>query len=348
MKYKCSKCNSKFSSEYLLNKHMNKKTPCTEKIQCNICGLEFKGEIYLERHKNRKTPCVKNQEKIPQTTVVINNDEKQKTRLKIEKEKTKQLELKLELKLKEKEMEIQAQKELKLLEIEALKLRNESRIKEEELKTERKEKTVHTINNTQIINIQNNFIQNMEEKYAKDDKVVCLDTSRLRKFQKYVGDKINSHEDNELNIYLFNTSKSSRDFIITIFKSIFNNEKFPKMRFLFYNKELDRFYGIFKNLDNREVRQIDYEKYIDVLFKPILIQLCDNMKEYCDKSKENTNMNCRGYSKYIDITEGRKYTLDSLENISKDILDEGTTLSIDEYKNILLDYEQYLKKLEYY
>ncbi len=363
MNFACEVCHKTFAKKANLTRHLQRKDPCNIVIdlQCKRCKKIFQSQFHLDRHNNRKKECA---------IIELNSPDHSNNRTELSKEKTKQYELKLkekeldkqrelektkqlELKIKEKELEIhaqkelklleiQAQKELKLLEIEALKLRNESRIKEEEMKTERKEKTTHVINNIETINIQNNFIQQINMTYVTD-KVLCLETQNFNKTIDVIY-KRKIDQENDFNIYLFNNSKSIRDFISTFLKMIFNTEKFINMKCLFYNKELDKFFGIFQNPETKEVRQIDYEKYIDCLFRPLLIELFKNIEQYCKETKENTDPNdIIGYTKYIDITSGRSVTLKSLENMSKDILYDGYILSKDDYNQIIVKYNKGIK-----
>lgn len=340
MKYKCLKCNNKFSSEYMLNKHMNKQVPCDIKIECDKCGLSFTSKIYLERHKNRKTPCIKNMEVTINIPQVSKSDEKQKNRLKIEKEKTKQL----ELKLKEKTMEIEAQKELKLLEIEALKLRNDSRLKEEEMKTERKEKTTHIINNQQNITIQNNFVLNIQNKYVTD-YVIAIESEE---FKEYENDIYKIAIDKKLlfNRYLFDTSKNINEFISIFLRLLFNCESKIDYKNMFYSRDLNAFFGIFKILIEgnekecyKEIREISYENHIDPIFRPIIQTLLEYMK---DAHRKEPGIEDKNYMKYIDMNNNKKKVLESLQELAKDILYDSNMITKKEYIEIRKEFKEHI------
>lgn len=58
MIYLCIKCNKRFSSNYILNKHINRKYPCDTNLSCLKCCKVFKVQYDLDRHLNRKYSCV--------------------------------------------------------------------------------------------------------------------------------------------------------------------------------------------------------------------------------------------------------------------------------------------------
>jgi uncharacterized C2H2 Zn-finger protein len=55
--YICNKCSRGFTEERYLQRHLNRKTPCTSEFKCNKCDKVFKTKAMLLRHLNRKTPC---------------------------------------------------------------------------------------------------------------------------------------------------------------------------------------------------------------------------------------------------------------------------------------------------
>jgi hypothetical protein len=57
-KHECIKCKRLFSNNYLLRRHLNKKTPCDVVLTCDCCLKTFKEKWLFDRHKNKKIPCV--------------------------------------------------------------------------------------------------------------------------------------------------------------------------------------------------------------------------------------------------------------------------------------------------
>ena len=51
--FTCSKCNKKFPSEYKLNRHLNRKFPCTNynSTKCQYCGNFFYDSSTRKRHE---------------------------------------------------------------------------------------------------------------------------------------------------------------------------------------------------------------------------------------------------------------------------------------------------------
>ncbi len=56
-KHECIKCKRLFSNNYLLRRHLNKKTPCDVVLTCDRCLKTFKEKWLYIQHQNRKTPC---------------------------------------------------------------------------------------------------------------------------------------------------------------------------------------------------------------------------------------------------------------------------------------------------
>lgn len=137
MKYKCQKCKSKFISQYLLDKHLNRETSCDIKIKCNKCDKEFQNKFILEKYLKRKNPCVR---------III--------------EASSRIEI------------IEAEKKAKL-EIEMQKHKN--RMELEELKNQRKERTATIINNDNRIQIINNIEVHINNTIPADNIVDCSD-----------------------------------------------------------------------------------------------------------------------------------------------------------------------------
>ncbi len=131
MSIKCTKCNKKFKSDYLLNKHLNQKVPCdsTIKFICNKCKKEFKSDYHLQRHNSRKTTCVNEIIETNSNSMILLEIEKEKTKRELEK-----LKLKIELENK-KQQTIEKEYENKKEEIELRRLKN---LEIEQTKTDRK------------------------------------------------------------------------------------------------------------------------------------------------------------------------------------------------------------------
>jgi DNA-directed RNA polymerase subunit RPC12/RpoP len=53
----CTKCNKEFKTKQELDRHLNRKIKCDNKIECQYCKKEFKTKQKLERHLDRKISC---------------------------------------------------------------------------------------------------------------------------------------------------------------------------------------------------------------------------------------------------------------------------------------------------
>ncbi len=82
-KHICDRCKKGFDTKFNLERHLNKKNPCTsEKIEnvCNICEKVFKSKTGLDYHKNKKKPCKPIVEKLKEenaqlkSLIVTNNN----------------------------------------------------------------------------------------------------------------------------------------------------------------------------------------------------------------------------------------------------------------------------------
>ncbi len=325
----CSKCKKVFHSKYNLERHINRKTPCdySVELKCDKCGKEFSTKFNYGRHIKRKTDCSNN----VQLEVEREKTKQQEAKIKQEEEKTKRelekikLKAEMELKKMEKELELK-QKEIELRTLKTLEI--------EQAKTERKEKTPQIINNIQNITIQNNFIQYIENKYVTE-KVITLNSDRFRKlikkiFEYYIAKKI------PYNCNLCNVSKTAEEFTIIFFKLLFNNETRPFLKCMFYNRDLDTFFGIFDKFSlednkNKEVKKIDFEKYVEPIIKPIIIELFKSISEYFKQNDLYQSILDDGYKKFIDITQGKSEILNSLENIAKCILYDDDIITEKEF-----------------
>jgi hypothetical protein len=310
--------------------------PCDKKLICEKCNKTFSLKKDFDQHMNRKTSCVVINTNNNQTSLEISLQiEQEKTRRELEKIKLKaELEKETKLALLEKESELR-QKEIEL--------RKEKNLEIEEAKEKRKEKTVHNINNQQNITIHNNFVLNIQNKYITNN-IIALESKELKQFEKDIYE-IAIRKKIPFNKYLFDDSKNINEFISTFLKLLFNNESKSHNKFMFYNKDLDTFFGIFKILIEgndeicyKEIREIEYEKYIDPIFNPIIQKLFDFIK---DSHKKVPSTGTRNHMKYIDITNNRKKVLESLNELSKDILYDSNMITKEQFEKIKEEFKEY-------
>lgn len=140
----CEKCNQKFKSVYLLEKHKNKQIPCDTliKFQCINCHKALASKQSLERHLNKKIPCNKNKQENFSNEILTFHQKKEL--LILEKNLEKEiLEKKLEM-----EKKFQIEKEIEILEkkMEIQERLHRQRMEIEDAKLARKEKTAKVIN----------------------------------------------------------------------------------------------------------------------------------------------------------------------------------------------------------
>lgn len=201
MQYKCKQCNKKFISQYLLDKHSNRKVPCTIEIKCNRCGKVFTNTIYLNRHLERKNPCT------GINTEVDKIQSHLQMQLEIEKEKTKQM-----------------------------LISQETRFGVEDRKTKRKENTTNIINNNYIQNINieaENYINNQFNASVVYTKGEDKNKALINWYSKL--ENIKECEN------LCNDSKDLTELVANIFKNNFNNEYNPKTRYYIYDNQYKKF-----------------------------------------------------------------------------------------------------------
>lgn len=227
-KFICNKCKKEFGSKYNLERHYNRKIPCfINETTCKRCLKQFKSKYLLDKHIKKRISCEsykkkdKNQSDILSTTYNKDNKNDSKTdtiklKLEIEKEKSNQK----EIDAKKEEMRMQHEKEMKMLELEMLKIKFEKNIEIEHMKTERKEKTVSIINNIETINIHNNFVQYIENKYILNE-MLTIDSPYLNSGQMIKKTFKNYFNNLEFNCYLYNLCKSSEEFAIIFLKILF-------------------------------------------------------------------------------------------------------------------------------
>ncbi len=149
------------------------------------------------------------------------------------------------------------------------------------------------------------------------------------------------------NAYLYELCKTVEEFTILSLKMMFNNEKSPRTKSMFYNKELGNFYGIFKHLSDKnkkEVRQIEYDKHIDPIFRPIVLELYRILEDSFDEVNKSPSASDDSYHKFLDITQNRMESLNQLKNMAKDILYENNIISKEEHDKLSNDYNTFCQK----
>lgn len=73
--YPCPKCDKEFKTNQGLDRHLNAKTPCTERKSlyiCETCGYSTKDKTKYNRHKNNVRSCKPSDQNILTTENIIN------------------------------------------------------------------------------------------------------------------------------------------------------------------------------------------------------------------------------------------------------------------------------------
>ena len=65
----CPHCEKEFKHEWILTRHLNRKTKCTHRFKCQKCNKYFKSKWELRRHKNIKTDCALRKTKIVNSNI---------------------------------------------------------------------------------------------------------------------------------------------------------------------------------------------------------------------------------------------------------------------------------------
>jgi hypothetical protein len=281
---KCIKCNKNFKSEYLLNKHINRKYPCDIIFNCEKCNSIFKDKRTLDLHLNRKTLCTKKIIK-PEAEIILEIEklklykkekeyqhEKEMLELKKENEVAK-LEILNKIKLQGKEKFWQHEKEI-------IELKKQAALEKislsEKLKTERKEKTVTHINNIHIenkiqntiqnnIKLEQNFIQHVTNLYGENPNVISIEdaTSNL----------VTLMEKNPfLTMEIYDSFNSDDDLIVKLLERIYSN---PNTKQIVYQDELDAYYIVLLVDDKLKIKKVNFVNDIDSKLKDALKSLLD-------------------------------------------------------------------------
>jgi uncharacterized C2H2 Zn-finger protein len=284
----CEKCNRNFKSKQGLVRHKTRIVPCDEPIDlsCPICSKIFKSKFNLDRHKNKKNPCEKN---IPKQITRTVEDE---------------------LKILDKETE----KEILLLETkhsqhkELISLQKQKHLEIESLKTARKEKTAHVINN-----IQNNIhIDKLINYHVTQNtvNVVCATEENLnlplQRFQTLL-------EKNEA-IQMVYPNGNNTNLPVELISKLHGKEAHPKYRNLWYNSELDGFYRI-------NNKQWEYIKEEEELTKQIRTSLHNALKILHESVGNYTNYNDDNY--YGNYGRFQGYMKEKDESYYRDIGTRG-------------------------
>lgn len=257
MNYKCTTCGQKFTSQYLLDKHLKRKVPCSLEIKCNRCGKTFTSTIFLNRHLERKNPCT-----------IVNNEIQ--LQLELEKEKTKQQ----EVKLKQQEAKIKQQEE----KTEQLRISQETRFGVEQLKTDRKEKTSKIINN--------NFIQNINieaENYINNQFNASIVYTKSEDKNKALINWYNKLENVMEVENLCRESNNLEELVANIIKHNFNNEYSPNTRFFLYAENFLKFLIASKKSGKYEITEFSE---ISKVLKNVADTSYDIIKQNIPKSSE--------------------------------------------------------------
>jgi hypothetical protein len=224
--YKCHKCSKKFKSEYLLDKHVNKKISCDIVIKCEKCNKIFESIFILNNHLKRKTPCNNFNSQIQNSNIELK-------KLEIE---LKKLELKNKLDIEREKMKNKKEIELKKLElkdkIEREKMENKTN--NELIKSKRKGTTSVTIKNenkqnhitnvTNTINNNYNNNNNNNNTYVTNNIIIDEDKREKKKEEIYI--------DFEKNMYKYYTGGSKLEkMLVFSISHVHNNEQYPEMKY---------------------------------------------------------------------------------------------------------------------
>lgn len=243
MIYSCEKCSKVFKSNYLLDKHLNRKTPCDIILQCSKCNKMFATTRLLTNHLDRKTSCM--------VAIIDINLSKLELKLEIEKEKTLQISEKALMQTDLINKRAIAQADLISKRLSAKIFTKDKDLEKEYLKTKRKEITAQIVN----------------EKILADRKLAeykHLDYLRIKEEEafKYVESRILTNEVvfdiNELSHLLMHLIRNNILDVKKVFEEfttieecstallqvIFNNDEYPQFKSLFYFLEIDKYFII--------------------------------------------------------------------------------------------------------
>jgi hypothetical protein len=303
MSFNCNKCKRGFKSQYLLNKHTNRAFLCDTIFQCSECGQVFATNVILTQHKNRKTSC-SSKEITDQIQLQIKQLSIKEQELRLEEQERKfnhevkmdkirkQQELKLNhevgmIELKKQELQLEQQERKFKHEVEMVELRKQAFIEKQayikNIKADRKKMAI-------IINITtNNYKQYIYDNYKDNDDMSTLQQTMETGYQNMISDK-----SGKIMLHLYNERNNDKQeqLVNNIFAYCFSN---PTSQCLFYNKELVKFYGIYRELEVNMVKEVEfYDKLLPILAECIvkfIDYMDENHKCYYEFSKKSYPIN---------------------------------------------------------
>lgn len=297
MAVRCNKCHSIFTSEYHLDKHINKNIPCDVILACEKCDKVFKSQYNLNSHKKRKTPCKpKVVDEISKLSVKLEITKlKATTALELEREKTNQIKLRKDIKNEEAKNKViiinnkkdtaleiinakmeaerfiinaQEKKEKSIIDAEI----NKAFLKEQE-KTKRKEITA--------------VIANKNATQAAIDKVNTIRAEGLAFIEEYIPineipfsykgvvdkfiDLISTEVVDIIKIY--QNSENIGELNKRLFNVFLNNKIYPQYRNIFYFVALQEYYVI-RRSDVSKVKKPERVDF-DTEILPLLHQIVE-------------------------------------------------------------------------
>jgi hypothetical protein len=301
--FKCIKCNKNFTSQYILNKHVNRKVPCTVVIQCKTCEKVFPALRDLERHNNRVTPC---------TQPVI------------------QYENKIML-------EIQKDKNAEQMALNIIKAKFEAAKELELIKSARKQQTPHVINNININITINTYINNVTQQYLPQSTQFVnnvLDNG-YKRYENYFTE-IDSCAIKQNALDLFNDYANYQEIIRNILLVSFNEKKY-----IFYAKDLDKYFGAFIKDHIKIVKELSFTDELLPHFKRIVRYFVAQILRYVkafvkmEVPYKEDNEHTKNFLKHqaLEIYQNNKYI--SQDNVLKGIANQVFEVNFTVIENII-------------
>lgn len=292
MLHRCIKCKEEFTSEYLLNKHKNRKVSCDVILKCTKCLKSFSSSQSLERHYNKSIPCIST---IEFEKRIKKQEREQEKHLK--KERLKQIDLENKMKLKEKDLEnkikllnikkesnmtyinmyAENNKEKKAIALEIIDAKASHKKEIESIKTERKWQTTQVINNNITINNTNiciNYIKNilMENKSLSFKSVEKNSINLIDSRFQYAP---NLHKKTLSIIKKYTTLNEIISYILSY---TLNNKRLPDERCIYYiNKKY--FAIMISDTENQSYDFEDDSKFEDANIEDEINDVSKNVEE---------------------------------------------------------------------
>lgn len=264
MVLKCSKCNNTFNSEYVLNKHLNRKIPCDIVLQCARCNKVFQTIRDLNSHENRKFPC-----KI--TDINFEREQREKDRelklhLETEKNNIREKTLLIEqrkLDMRDKESAARAANTQKQMEIAQLKCNNKLELAQviQSNKISLKEQFPSAVTN--ITNITNTFINSIQDTYfiTNDTCFTKVTEYRIKRFKEIQEYNQTCALLREINWYIevFNKYDTTQEIVKHFLRHAYLSNTELNTRCIYYHEIIDQFYAVYIT-DVKKLQPIDYRK----------------------------------------------------------------------------------------